>query len=135
MAVQFSVAVRNARQNAIEATVGTTPLLRLFTLSPPANCAASSTGTLLCTLTLPSDWVGAASGGATALAGTWTGTAIAAGTCGHYRIFDSAGTTCHEQGTVSTVAAGTGDLQLDNTSIAVNQVISIATWATTDGNA
>lgn len=132
MAVQFSVAVRNARQNAIEATIGTSPLLRLFTLAQPANCAASSTGTLLCTLTLPSDWVGASSGGATALAGTWTGTAIAAGTCAHYRIFDSTGTTCHEQGSVG---IGTGDLQLDNTSIAVNQVISIATWVTTDGNA
>jgi hypothetical protein len=132
MAVQFSVAVRNARQNAIETTVGTSPKLQLFTLSQPANCAASATGTLLCTLTLPSDWVGAASGGATAIAGTWTGTAIAAGTCGHYRIYDSAGTTCHEQGSVG---IGTGDLQLDNTSIAVNQVISIPTWTTTDGNA
>jgi hypothetical protein len=132
MAIQFSVAVRNARLNAIEATVGTAPKLKLFTLSPPTNCAASETGTLLCTLTLPSDWVGAGSSGATVIAGTWTGTAIAAGTCAHYRLCDTAGTTCHEQGTVG---IGTGDLQLDNTSIAINQVISIPTWTTTDGNA
>jgi hypothetical protein len=132
MAVQFSEAVRNARLNAIEATVGTSPKLSLFTLAQPANCAASNTGTLLCTLTLPSDWVGAASGGATALAGTWTGTAIAAGTAAHYRLYATDGTTCHEQGSVG---IGTGDLQLDNTSIAIGQVISIPTWTTTDGNA
>lgn len=131
MAVQFSVAVRNARLNAIEATVGTAPKLRLFT-QVAASCAASSTGTMLVELTLPSDWVGAGSSGATAIAGTWTGTAVAAGVAAQYRLFDSAGTTCHEQGTCG---IGTGDLQLDNTNIAVNQVISIPTWTTTDGNA
>lgn len=132
MAVQFSIAVRNARQNAIETTVGTSPKLQLRTGAQPATCATADSGTLLCELTLPSDWVGAASSGATAIAGTWTGTAIAAGTCAHYRLKDSAGTTCHEQGSVG---IGTGDLQLDNTSIAINQVINIPTWTTTDGNA
>lgn len=131
MAVQFSVAVRNARLNAIEATIGTSPKLQLRTGAQPATCATADSGTLLIELTLPSDWVGAGSSGATALAGTWTGTAVAAGTAAHYRIKDSAGTTCHEQGSVG---LGTGDLSLDNNVIAINQVISIPTWATTDGN-
>lgn len=134
MAIQYSVTVRNGRQNAIETAVGTSPKLRLFTAAA-ANCAASSTGTMLVELQLPSDWVGAASSGGTVIAGTWTGTAVAAGVALQYRLFDNAGTTCHEQGVISTVAAGTGDLQLDNTNIAVNQVISIPTWTTTDGNA
>lgn len=132
MAVQFSVAVRNARLNAIEATIGTSPKLQLRTGAQPATCATADSGTLLVELTLPSDWVGAASSGATAIAGTWTGTAIAAGTAAHYRIKDSTGTTCHEQGSVG---LGTGDLSLDNNVIAINQVISIPTWTTTDGNA
>lgn len=131
MAIQYSVTVRNGRQNAIETAVGTSPKLRLFTQSA-ANCAASSTGTMIIEMSLPSDWVGAASSGGTVIAGTWTGTAVAAGVAVQYRLFDTAGTTCHEQGTCG---IGTGDLQLDNTNIAVNQVLSIPTWTTTDGNA
>lgn len=132
MAVQLSVAVRNARINAIETTIGTAPKLQIRTGAQPATCATADSGTLLCELTLPSDWAGAASAGASALAGSWTGTAVATGTAAHYRLKDSAGTTCHEQGSVG---LGSGDLSLDNTSIASGQTVTVATWATTDGNA
>ena len=132
MAIQLSVTVRNARINAIETAVGTSPKLRIFSLAQPANCAASSTGTMLCELALPSDWAGAAASGASALAGTWTGTAAATGTAAHYRLFDTAGTTCHQQGSVG---QGSGDLSLDNTSIVSGQTVNITTWTTTDGNA
>lgn len=134
MTVQFSVAVRNARLDAIETTVGTAPLFRILTGAPPADCATAQSGTLLATLTLPSDWLNAASSGSKTLLGTWTGTAAAAGTAGYYRILDSGGTTCHEQGTI-TATAGGGDLTLDNTSIASAQTISITTFTKTDGNA
>jgi len=132
MAIQFSVAVRNARVNAIEATVGTAPKLRILTGTQPDTCATEESGTLLCQLTLPSDWANAGSSGASTLLGTWSGTAAATGTAGYYRIVDTAGTTCHEQGTVG---QGTGDLSLDNTSIATGQTVSVTTWTTTDGNA
>jgi ABC-type Fe2+-enterobactin transport system substrate-binding protein len=36
--------------------------LRIFSGSIPANCAAADAGTLLATITLPSDWLAAASG-------------------------------------------------------------------------
>jgi len=132
MAIQFSVAVRNARINAVETTIGTSPKLQIRTGAQPATCATAASGTLLCELTLPSDWANAASSGASTLAGTWTGTAVATGTAAHYRIVDTAGTTCHEQGSVG---LGSGDLSLDNTSIATGQTVTIATWTTTDGNA
>ena len=132
MAIQLSVAVRNARINAIESTVGTSPKLQLRTGAQPANCAAADSGSLLAELTLPSDWVGAASSGASALSGTWSGTATGTGTAAHFRLKDSAGTTTHMQGSVG---AGSGDLSLDNTSIASGQAISVTTWTTTDGNA
>lgn len=95
---QLSVAVRNARADVWESTIGTTPKLQIRTGAAPANCAAAATGTLLCEITLPSDWMATASSGAKAKSGTWSGTAVATGTAGHYRIVDSAGTTCHEQG-------------------------------------
>lgn len=135
MAVQLSVAVRNARLDAIETTIGTAPILTIRTGAPPANCAAANSGTVLATLTLPSDWMAAASGGTKALAGTWQDTsADATGTAAHYRIHDSTGVTCHEQGTV-TATSGGGDLEVQNTSFATGQSFTITAKTLTDGNA
>lgn len=132
MAIQHSVAVRNAQLDAIETTVGTAPKLQIRTGSPPANCAAADSGTLLAEMTLPSDWLANASGGSKTLVGTWQDlSADAAGTAGHYRIKDSAGTTCHQQGTVG---QGSGDLQLDNVVIAVGQKITVTAYTITEGN-
>lgn len=132
MAVQLSVAVRNARLDAIETTVGTSPKLRILTGSQPANCAAAETGSLLIEIALPSDWAAAAASGSKAKSGTWSGTATGTGTAGYYRIVDTAGTTCHEQGSIG---QGSGDLSLDNTSIASGQTVTINTFTKTDGNA
>lgn len=134
MAVQLSVAVRNARQDAIETTIGTSPKMRLLTGSPPANCATAQSGTLLCEIDLPSDWLGNASAGAKAKAGTWSGTGAAAGNVGYFRIVDTAGTTCHMQGTV-TATGGGGDATMDNVTVAVSQAVNVNTFSTTDGNA
>lgn len=135
MTIQLSTTVRNARLDAIESTIGTTPILRIRSGAPPANCAAADSGTVLATLTLPSDWMGAASGGSKALAGTWQDTsADATGTAGHFRIYDSTGTTCHLQGTV-TITGGGGDMTVDNTSFASGQQFTVTTFTLTDGNA
>jgi hypothetical protein len=135
MALQLSVSVRNARLDAIETTIGTAPLLRIRSDAAPANCAASRTGTVLATLTLPSDWMAAASGGTKALSGTWQDTsADATGTAGHFEIMDSGGTVCHMQGTV-TATGGGGDLTVDNTSFASGQSFSVTSFTLTDGNA
>lgn len=135
MALQLSVSVRNARLDAIETTIGTAPLLRIRSGAAPANCAASRTGTVLATLTLPSDWMAAASSGSKALSGTWQDTsADGTGTAGHFEIMDSGGTVCHMQGTV-TATGGGGDLTVDNTSFASGQAFSITSFTLTDGNA
>ena len=135
MSIQLSVAVRNARLDAIETTIGTSPILRIRTGAPPASCATADSGTILAEMTLPSDWMAAASSGSKAKSGTWQDTSgNAAGTAAHYRIYDSAGTTCHEQGTV-TATGGGGDMELDNTSIAVGQQVTITTYSRTDANA
>lgn len=133
MAIQLGTAVRNARLDTIESTIGTSPILKLRTGAAPADCGTADSGTVLATLTLPSDWMAAASSGAKAKSGTWQDTsADATGTAGHFRIYDSGGSTCHLQGTCG---IGTGDLQLDNTSLATGQSVTITAFTLTDGNA
>jgi hypothetical protein len=135
MAAQLSTGVRNARLDAIETTVGTAPILTIRSGAAPADCATANSGTVLATLTLPSDWLAAAASGAKAKSGTWQDTsADATGTAAHWRVHDSGGTTCHMQGTV-TATGGGGDLTLDNTSIASGQSVTITSWTLTDANA
>ena len=86
MSVQLSVAVRNARLDAIESTIGVSARLRIYSGSAPANCAAANSGTLLADITCPSDWLAAAASGQKALSGTWQdASADNAGTAGHFR--------------------------------------------------
>jgi len=133
MAFQFSTAARNAALDAIETTAGTAPTLTIRTGSVPANCAAARAGTVLATLTLPSDWLTAASSGSKALSGTWQDVAAdAAGTAAHFSI--DQGATCHIQGTV-TATGGGGDMTIDNTSIAAGQQVTITSFNLTAGGA
>ena len=55
MTIGYSTAVNNARLNAIETEIGTTPLIEIRTGSMPANCAAAATGNVLVQQALPSD--------------------------------------------------------------------------------
>lgn len=133
MAVQNSVAVRNARLDSDETAIGTAPTLEIRSGAQPADCATADSGTLLASMTLPSDWMAAASGGTKVKSGTWQDlSADAAGTAGHYRI--KQGATCHEQGSV-TATGGGGDLTLDNVSIASGQAVTVTSWTKTAGNA
>lgn len=101
MTIQMSTTLRNAINDAFETTLGTSAKMRFYSGSIPANCAAAATGTLLCEISCPSDWASASASGEKAKSGTWSATATATGTVGYYRMYDSSGTTCHEQGTVS----------------------------------
>jgi hypothetical protein len=135
MAVQLSTAVRNARLDTVESTIGTTAVLKIRTGAQPADVATADSGSVLATLTLPSDWMAAAASGSKAKAGTWQDTsADSTGTAQHFRIYASDGTTQHIQGSV-TVTGGGGDLTLDNTSLATGQSVTITTFTLTDGNA
>lgn len=133
MATQYSVAVRNAQLDQFETTVGVTAKLQLRTGAAPVDCATAASGTLLCEMTLPSDYMSAASAGSKAKLGTWSGTGAAAGSAAHFRIVDNAATTCHMQGTV-TATGGGGDMTLDNVSIAVAQVVTVSTFTIARGN-
>ncbi len=135
MSIQESVAVRNARLNAIETTIGASAIMKIRSGAAPADCAAADSGTVLATLNLPADWMADAASGAKAKAGTWQdAVADATGTAAHFRIYASDGTTCGLQGTV-TATGGGGDVTLDNTSIAAGQSITISSFSVTAANA
>lgn len=133
MAVQLSVTVRNARLDSIETTIGTAPILRVLSGSMPANCAAAQTGTLIAEMTLPSDWMAAASSGSKAIAGTWQDLSCnSTGTVGYFRILDSTGTTCHLQGTAGT--SGT-DMIVSKAAPDAGESFTVTSFTLTDGNA
>ena len=135
MTIQLSVAVRNARLDSFESATGTSAVMRIRSGAQPATCATADSGTILAALTLPSDWMAAASGGSKAKSGTWEDlSADNTGTAAHFRIYDSAGTTCHMQGSV-TATGGGGDLTVDNTSFASGQAFTVTGFTLTDGNA
>lgn len=131
--MQYSVTLRNNQLNQIETTIGTAPLLRMYTGTAPANCAAAATGTLIAEMTLPTDWMTAASNGSVTKSGTWSDPAANAdGVLGYFRLYDSGGTTCHIQGTIS---MSSGDMIVDNTNVATGQNITVDTFTINAGNA
>jgi len=131
VSLQLSTAYRNALLDTFESTVGVSAILKIRTGAAPANCAAADSGTVLATVNLPSDWMAAASGGSKAKSGTWEdASADASGTAGHFRIYDSGGTTCHMQGTVTGTGGG-GDMELDNVVLAAGQDFIVSTFTLT----
>jgi hypothetical protein len=135
VAIQFSVAVRNARLDVIETTMGTSAVLKIRTGAAPANCAASDSGTVLATLNLPADWMAAAASGAKAKSGTWEDlSADTSGTAAHFRLYRSDGTTCDMQGTV-TATGGGGDMTVDSVSFTAGQVFTVTGFTLTEANA
>ena len=132
MPIQYSSNIYLARLDLVESTTGTAPLLRIFSGSAPANCAAADSGTLLATLTLPSDWMNTASGTTKTLLGSWTAAASAgaAATPTHFRIWNAGATVCHVQGTCG---IGSGDLQVNGT-ITSGQTVTVTAFTLTAAN-
>lgn len=134
MAIQMSIAVRNARLDQVEAIVGIDAKLIIYDLTAgaPADCAAVIVAAILATMTLPTDWMNPAAGGIKTLLGAWSATATGAGTADFFRLMASDSVTCGMQGTVGLVGT---DMTLDNTNVAVGQTINVLTYTLTDANA
>jgi hypothetical protein len=134
MAVQLSVLVRNARLDAIEAQIGTSAKIKIFSGAVPADCAAADPSGLLVTMPLPVDWMNAAGSGQKTLLGSWSVAATNPGVAASFRLYATDGTTCGAQGTV-TATGGGGDMTLDNTNIAAAQTVTVTAFTLTDANA
>mgnify|MGYP003421624153 CR=1 FL=1 len=128
MTLQFSETLRNAWLDQIETTIGASAILEIRTGAAPASCAAAATGTLLASISLPADWMNAASSGVVYKLGTWTDSfADASGEPGHFRLLNSAGTICGMQGTV-TITGGGGDCEVDAYPVVMGLSVTVATF-------
>lgn len=134
--MQFSTTVRNARGDAVETSIGTSPLLIFYSGAKPANCAASDPSGEIGSITLPSNWLATAAGGLKGIAGTWAGAMTTGGTIASFRIKNSAGSVCHVQGTVTLIAASPlGDMIIDDISPLTGQVVNVTQFDMLEGNA
>ena len=136
-ALLYSSTLKDNQLDTIETTAGASAKLYLFDGATPTINAADA-GTKVATLTLPANWMAAASGGSVSKTGTWAGTASGTGTSVNYfRIKTStAGTGASSttvQGTVGTSTASF-DLRLDNTNVTSGQSITISTFTIAGGN-
>lgn len=126
---QYSDTLANAWAGATEGAIGTSPKLRIYNGTIPANTGAALSGnTLLASGDLPSDWLGTAASRAVAKNGTWTVLGAAAGTATWYTITATDGTTRHIQGPIS-------ELGMSTTTIAVGITYTVNTATLTFGGA
>jgi hypothetical protein len=96
--------LNTAHRNTIVAATGAAfngGRVRIYTGSPPGPNVAA-TGTMLVDITVPATAFGSPSNGAVAKAGTWSGTAVASGAPGYFRLESTGGTEVREG------SAGTG---------------------------
>lgn len=136
--LKYSTAAKNAKlgSTGLAAYIGTSAILSIYNGTQPANPDTALSGnTLLATATCNATQFGTVSGGvltASAIsagsgqAGAGTGT-----TATFFRLFKSDGTTAVLDGTVGTSGA---DLNLNNTSIANGQTVTISSFTLTSGN-
>ncbi len=134
MTLQFSATDRTAFASQLAGGLAGGSI-KLFSGAEPANCAAADPAGLLASGTLPATAATAAAGVLTK-AGTWTAVGSAAGTAASFRLYDTSGTpVCRIQGNVAITGTGSTDMTVDNPSITNAQVITVATFAITFGNA
>lgn len=135
MSLNHSDALRNAQLSAIATEAGASPILEFRSGSKPANAAASRTGTVLASMTLPASPFAAPAAGVMAKSGTWQdASADATGTLGYWTLYKADGTTVVTQGTV-TATGGGGDITVASTSVTATQPFTINTFTITAGNA
>lgn len=131
----LSTALRNARNDAVTALAGASALLRVYSGTRPATGASIGAAVLLAQLTMNATFAAASSTGVlTCNAITSQLSAAATGTGTWFRIMKADGVTHVMDGSVSTVSDGTGDMQLDSTSIVSGGQVAMSLARFTDGN-
>lgn len=129
MAVDLNTALAIAILDTYDTHFPEGSLLEFRTLAP-AGADQAAAGALLAQITSPTTpWAAAGGTGSKAKANTWSVAASGAGTIGHYRLKNAAGTKI-EEGTV-TATGGGGDLTCDNIVMAVGQVITVSSFTKT----
>lgn len=131
MAIGMSVALRNARLDAITTRAGGSAKLRIYDGTRPATGGAATT--LLAELTCNATFAPAASGGTLTLNSiTQDSAADNTGTATWARIVQSDGSTHVLDCSVGTSGA---DINLNTVAIVANAVVSVTSAVITEGNA
>lgn len=118
------VTLRNNVLDEITGYVGSSGVLRIYSGTQPATGGAETT--ILAQLTLNATFAAAAAAGVLTLNSvTADSSANDSGTATWFRIYQSNITTIVLDGDVSTTAAGTGDLQLDDTVITAGGTVAL----------
>jgi hypothetical protein len=136
VALSYDDTTQKAKLDALDTMVGTSPLLRIYSGTPPATANAALSGnTLLAELAMSATAFGAAAGSGTvtktANSITSDSSADATGTATFFRIYKSDGTTCRIQGSVGTSGA---DLNLNSTSITSGGTVAVSSLVITAAN-
>lgn len=131
--MKYSTAVRNSRNDAMQAAIGFAPTLEIWAGAVPQSCEDKETGQLIASGVLPQDWMTQAVDGKKSRLGVWKLHGLPAAGMGaageYYRI--KQGGVCHMQGSF-----GKGkDMAVDNNRIAYGQVVLIERYDITEGNA
>ena len=130
MALAFSAAVRNARNDAITTATGASALLSIYDGTRPATGGAATT--LLAQLTCNATFAPASSGGVLTLNSVTTdASANATGTATWFRLTTS-GATHILDGNVSTSGS---DLNINSVSISSGAAVAVTSFTITDNNA
>ena len=122
--LKMAATLRNNMLDEITGYAGGSAILKILSGTQPAGGGAETT--VLAQLTCNATFAPAATGGVLTLNSiTADSSANATGTATWFRIYQSDGTTFVLDGDVSTTAAGTGDLQLDDTSIVLGGTVAL----------
>jgi len=127
MALRLNTDYRNSILNNGYNSVQGNSELRIYTGSQPASADDAVTGTLLVAISLPATAFTNADPAGSPIqltkTGTWSGTAVATGVAGYFRLIH-VGNDLRLDGSV-TATGGGGELELDSTSIADGSTVSI----------
>lgn len=122
--LRFSNTLRNNILDEITGYAGSAAILKLFAGTQPAGGGAETT--VLAVLNMASPFASAASGGQLVVGAiTADASADASGVATWWRIYQSDGTTWVMDGDISTIAANTGDMLMDDTSIVINGTVTM----------
>lgn len=127
MAERLNDAARNRQADSIGDDFNNATL-KIYTGTQPA-AGAGATGTLLVTITLPADAMGAAASGVASKSGTWSGVAGDTGTAGWFRIESSSGSRFYDGAVTGT--GGGGEIELTSTSITSGQTVTVTSFSVT----
>ena len=120
--LKYSNGTRDAQQQGLITYAGSGAIIHIYEGTQPANANTAISGqTLLVSLTISGSF-GTDSNGTITLSSVTNGTAVATGTAQFFRITKSDNSTVVMDGSVATSGA---DMNLNNTSIASGQTVSI----------